>query len=283
MAVARGASISSEQRSARARDKGPRSKKTLRERASKSPTPATSTRLGKSMLRAQCGVEGGEASRRSAIGSIVSFDAADAASVTKPARRHRKAVWLWTLLSFVLVLVAMEPYSAWVHRVVWHGPLWSMHRSHHRERLGAPAPCGLVANDVLSASHVPFSMALIAWGVFTDGVAASLALGAGLGMGAFGLLYLVVHDGMVHGRLPVVALARHGIFAAITSAHQRHHGTNGAPYGLFAAPFLTDAPRAADPQDTEATLPARSRPSRRSAPGDTPMKRLKARLKAASD
>jgi hypothetical protein len=77
----------------------------------------------------------------------------DAYAVTPRLGWHPILVWPWSVLSFTIVLVAMEPYSAWVHRVVWHGPLWSLHRSHHRERIGAHTSGGLVANDALSANR----------------------------------------------------------------------------------------------------------------------------------
>lgn len=172
-------------------------------------------------------------------------------------------MWPWSVLSFTIVLVAMEPYSAWVHRVVWHGPLWSLHRSHHRERIGAHTSGGLVANDALSASHVPISMALIAWGFFEDGVIASIAMGAGLGLGAFGLLYVVFHDGMVHGRLPIEALGRHGFLASIRSAHELHHRRNGAPYGFFASALFADSKRAAAPLDPTVAPPMKKPPQTR--------------------
>ncbi len=147
--------------------------------------------------------------------------------------------------SALLVLLAMEPWSAWVHRVVWHGPLWLAHRSHHRERIGGE-PGGLVANDALSAAHAPVAMALILAGILVDGTAGQVMLGVGLGMTAFGALYVVFHDGMVHGRLPVAWLLRWRPMVALRAAHEQHHRTNGAPYGFFASPVVMRARRAGD-------------------------------------
>ncbi|MCC7074266.1 MAG: sterol desaturase family protein [Deltaproteobacteria bacterium] len=141
------------------------------------------------------------------------------------------------LASALVVLLLMEPWSAWVHRVMWHGRLWRAHRSHHRERIGA-APSGLVANDALSAAHAPVAMALILSGLLVDGALGQALLGAGIGMTMFGALYVVFHDGMVHGRLPVTGLLRWRLFAALRDAHELHHRSNGAPFGFFASPWL---------------------------------------------
>jgi beta-carotene 3-hydroxylase len=52
-------------------------------------------------------------------------------------------------------------------------------------------------------------------------------------MTAFGLAYAVVHDGFVHGRLPVGVLGRVPYFRRLREAHLAHHRSNGGPYGLF--------------------------------------------------
>lgn len=161
---------------------------------------------------------------------------------------------LLVLASAFGVLLLMEPWSAWVHRVVWHGRLWSAHRSHHQERLGAE-PRGLVANDALSAAHAPVAMTLILAGILVEGAAGQALLGAGIGMTLFGALYVVFHDGMVHGRLPVRWLLRWRPLAAMRDAHELHHRSNGAPFGFFASPWLT---RAAGPLSPRAA-PRRAR------------------------
>ena len=54
-------------------------------------------------------------------------------------------------------------------------------------------------------------------------------------MTLFGLSYVIVHDGLVHGRLPVAFLERWGYLRRVARCHRVHHGTRagGAPYGLF--------------------------------------------------
>ena len=126
----------------------------------------------------------------------------------------------------------MEPWAAFLHRKVWHGALWRIHRSHHRRRLGR-----FEANDVFSVLHAPPAIALILYGCLGPvGVLREVAFAVGLGMTAFGLAYVVVHDGLVHGRLKVAALAQVPSLARIRAAHLVHHRRAGAPYGLFRGP-----------------------------------------------
>jgi beta-carotene 3-hydroxylase len=128
----------------------------------------------------------------------------------------------------------MEPYSAVIHRVAWHGPLWVLHRYHHRVRSGG----GANPNDLLSASHAVISMAAIAGGLIASGVAREVLLGVGAGLILYGALYFIFHDGMVHGRLPVAGLLRFRVCRSMKAAHDVHHQTNRAPYGFFLSPLL---------------------------------------------
>lgn len=163
------------------------------------------------------------------------------------------AIWIAT---GVPVALLMEPWAALLHGRVWHGVLWRVHRSHHR-----PRPGRFEANDWLSGTHAPLSIALILAGCLgPEGVAREIAFGAGLGMAVFGLSYVIVHDGLVHGRLPVAFLGRVPYLARVRDAHLEHHrGTPGEPYGLFAAPLLRrESPRASP----SAQRPASRSPSR---------------------
>jgi beta-carotene 3-hydroxylase len=141
----------------------------------------------------------------------------------------------WSLLIWMLMagiaFIAMEYWARWVHGRVWHGVLYPMHHSHHSPRTWWEW------NDILSASHAPISVALILYGCWAEqGVVAWCCFGFGVGMACFGVAYIVVHDGVVHGRLPVQFLRKIPALAAIRRAHRIHHATGTAPYGLFFGP-----------------------------------------------
>jgi beta-carotene 3-hydroxylase len=131
-----------------------------------------------------------------------------------------------------LVAVLMEPWAAFVHRAVWHGPLWGVHESHHVEREG-----WFELNDIFAAMHALPAMAMIIvaceWG---DHLAANVLFGMGIGMTVFGMSYALIHDGLIHERLPVGFLLRSRWLRRIRGAHRRHHTNGGYPFGLFWGP-----------------------------------------------
>jgi beta-carotene 3-hydroxylase len=171
-------------------------------------------------------------------------------------------VALW-LASGLGALVLMEFWADFLHGRVWHGALWFIHKSHHE-----PRPGRWEANDALSSLHAPIAIALILYGCLGAPSAwRELAYGWGFGMSAFGLLYLLFHDGLMHGRLPVGFLSKVPYFRLVCDAHAIHHEKNGGPYGFFrVAPGLRRllARRAAEraARGEEAAAAGAGRPAR---------------------
>ncbi len=137
------------------------------------------------------------------------------------------AVWIPTAL---VVATAMELWAMLLHGLVWHGPLLFLHASHHDEKRSR-----FEWNDVLSALHAPIAIALVLYGCRSaPGIVREACFGVGLGMTAFGFAYFVVHDGFVHGRLPVQFLSKYGYFRRLKTCHEAHHRRDArGPYGLF--------------------------------------------------
>jgi beta-carotene 3-hydroxylase len=125
-----------------------------------------------------------------------------------------------TLLAFfvfVVALVGMEGVAWLTHRYLMHGPLWVLHQSHHR-----PGASRLQRNDAFAVLFSLPSIALIYLG--TQG--RPLALAAGLGMAAYGVLYFLVHDVIVHRRLRFPFALGSGYLRRIVRAHLVHHRTD---------------------------------------------------------
>ena len=144
---------------------------------------------------------------------------------------HPVLFWLPVALA---TAIAMDLWAALLHERVWHGPLWPVHRSHHATRRGR-----FEHNDLLSALHAPVAVAFILYGcVGSPGIMREVLYGVGIGMTAFGVAYVVMHDGVVHGRLPVRALLRIPYFRHVARAHRAHHAgiEGGPPYGLWLGP-----------------------------------------------
>lgn len=129
-----------------------------------------------------------------------------------------------------LAFLAMEPWSRFAHRDLWHGPLAFLHDSHHQ-------PSGrFELNDLFAVAHAVPAASLVIYGCIDTSLVGQVAFGVGAGMTAFGASYAIVHDGLVHGRLPVGFLARIPWLRRVRNAHRAHHLTGGAPYGLFRGP-----------------------------------------------
>ena len=163
----------------------------------------------------------------------------------------RAAIWIPVALA---AAAAMELWARLLHRAFWHGPLYSIHRSHHRRRRGR-----FELNDALSTLHAPIAVALILYGCESaPGPLREVLFGAGIGMTLFGAAYVVVHDGFVHGRLPLRGLGKLALFARLRDAHRVHHGRGSAPYGFFLGPQELAAHRARE-RTGSVTAPARAR------------------------
>lgn len=141
---------------------------------------------------------------------------------------------MWTDPLFWLVLIAvalaMELWAMLLHGRLWHGILWITHRSHHTPRRG-----WFEFNDIFAGFHAAIAIVLIVYGFESDhGRASHLMIAAGFGMTAFGLAYFTVHDGFIHGRLPVAWLDRSAFLRRVRNAHRVHHQRDHeGPFGLF--------------------------------------------------
>ncbi len=96
--------------------------------------------------------------------------------------------------------VGMEMWARWAHKVLWHDylPGWALHKSHHVPRVGP-----FEANDVYAVVNAIPAMALCLYGFVTPTLLGGVAFGAGLGITLFGIMYMFIHDGLVHRRFPV--------------------------------------------------------------------------------
>jgi beta-carotene 3-hydroxylase len=140
------------------------------------------------------------------------------------------AVFLNVLI--VLATVAGMELFAWVaHRYVMHGFGWGWHASHHEPRDG-----WFEANDLYAIVFAGVAIALIWFG--TRGAWPLQWIGAG--MTAYGALYFIAHDGMVHRRWPWRWTPRSGYFKRLYQAHRLHHAVQGregcVSFGFLWAP-----------------------------------------------
>jgi beta-carotene 3-hydroxylase len=125
----------------------------------------------------------------------------------------------------VIALLVMEPVTALLHRRVFHGFAMGWHRSHHEPPRGA-----FEANDLFPLVFAAATIVVLSIGVWVGG--GSLLVPLGVGVTAYGAAYLVVHDVVIHRRLPWLPIPDR-VGARVRAAHNVHHLYSGAPFGFL--------------------------------------------------
>ncbi|MGB3542207.1 sterol desaturase family protein [Rubrivirga sp.] len=143
------------------------------------------------------------------------------------------------MLQFLLLVAAaftvMEVASYVLHRWLFHGVLWRLHRTHHDPEHGHGD--GLEWNDLFSVAFGVLSVGLI-W-IGREAPLESTAFPLGIGIAVYGALYFVLHDLYAHGRLGRFR-TKNSAAQSVKRAHGRHHQSltkrGQEPYGLFLFP-----------------------------------------------
>lgn len=140
---------------------------------------------------------------------------------------------LFGIAILIATFAAMEGVAYLAHRYVMHGWLWSLHASHHRRHKDR-----LEKNDWFAVLFAVPSIVLIYIGVNW----AWPALGVGLGMTAYGAMYFIFHDLIVHQRIRFRLIPRFGYMRRIMQAHRLHHAVETkegcVSFGFLYAPPL---------------------------------------------
>ena len=134
-------------------------------------------------------------------------------------------------LVFLITLAGMEGFAWYAHKYIMHGWGWGWHRSHHEPRRG-----WFEKNDLYAVVFAGVAIVLIALG--TQGMHPLEWIGAG--MTAYGFLYFLAHDGLVHRRWPLRYVPRNGYLKRLYQAHLMHHAVEGkdrcVSFGFLYAP-----------------------------------------------
>jgi len=140
---------------------------------------------------------------------------------------------IWLGLAIVAVtVIAMEAVAFAVHRYVMHGWGWGWHRSHHEQRRGLLEKNDLYALVFTAISLAFFTLLARLWPPFWW---------VGVGTLVYGLLYTLLHDGLVHRRLPFARSPRRGYLKRLVQAHRLHHAV-GTREGAVSFGFLYAPP-----------------------------------------
>lgn len=132
------------------------------------------------------------------------------------------------ILIIVVTVIAME-FVAWSsHKYIMHGWGWGWHRDHHE-----PHDNKLEKNDLFGIVGAVFSIGLFFWGspLVAGSAAWPPAWWIGVGVMVYGIIYTLVHDGLVHQRY-FRYVPKRGYAKRLVQSHKLHHATIGREGGV---------------------------------------------------
>ncbi len=145
--------------------------------------------------------------------------------------------WLIPTLIVLATVIAME-FVAWSsHKYVMHGFGWAWHRDHHE-----PHDNFLERNDLYAIVGAAMSIGTFALGSSMIMGEAAWWPGTWIGLGVlfYGIIYTLVHDGLVHQRW-FRWVPKRGYAKRLVQAHKLHHATVGKEGGVsFGFVFARD-------------------------------------------
>lgn len=144
------------------------------------------------------------------------------------------------VLIVIATMLAMEGVAWASHKYVMHGFGWAWHRDHHEPHDGV-----LEKNDLFGLVGAAMSISMFALGspLILGEQAWWPATWIGLGILGYGIIYTLVHDGLVHQRY-FRWVPRSGYARRIVQAHKLHHATVGKEGGVsFGFVFARDPAR----------------------------------------
>ena len=141
------------------------------------------------------------------------------------------------ILIIIATFVAMECVAWGSHKYIMHGWGWGWHRDHHE-----PHDNALEKNDLYGVVGAAMSISMFAIGspLVMGERAWDYGTAVGLGILAYGVVYTLVHDGLVHQRY-FKYVPKRGYAKRLVQAHKLHHATVGKEGGVsFGFVFARD-------------------------------------------
>ena len=134
---------------------------------------------------------------------------------------------LLNLLIVLITIFLMECFSWFIHKYLFHGPLWFMHKSHHEQRKSF-----FEWNDLFAILFAVVSLYLM----YIDSDNFGVRFFIGVGITIYGLIYFVVHDWFVHRRFKTFK-SNNTYLQMVRKAHKIHHKNQhkekGKAFGLL--------------------------------------------------
>ena len=120
---------------------------------------------------------------------------------------------LINILIVLGTLVGMEILSWAIHKYLFHGPLWFIHKTHHQQRHGF-----FELNDVFSLGFGSLSI----WLLWQGHQTLDFKFWIGAGIAFYGIIYFIFHDWFIHNRFKSFK-SENKYLKGIRRAHKMHH------------------------------------------------------------
>jgi len=140
---------------------------------------------------------------------------------------------VYVIITTVLSSIITMEFIAWgAHKYIMHGFGWTWHRDHHEahdDRFEKNDLFGLVGAATSIAMFVIGSPMLMGAGAWEPGT------WIGLGILFYGIIYTLIHDGLVHQRYFRYIFKhrpKRGYAKRLVQAHQLHHATTSKHGGV---------------------------------------------------
>ncbi|OOQ58125.1 sterol desaturase family protein [Mucilaginibacter pedocola] len=117
-------------------------------------------------------------------------------------------------VSIVLFTIALMEALSWaMHKYLFHGPLWFIHKTHHQQRHG-----WFELNDLFSIGFAAFAL----WLMWLGHITLDYRFWIGTGISTYGTIYFIFHDWFIHNRFKAFK-SNNRYLNAIRRAHKIHH------------------------------------------------------------
>lgn len=130
--------------------------------------------------------------------------------------------WLESVAVTLAALVGMELFAWYAHKYIMHGWGWAWHRDHHE-----PHDNMFEKNDLFAVVFGTINAAMYIIGALYI----EALWWAALGVNLYGVIYALIHDGLVHQRF-FRWVPKKGYAKRLVQAHKLHHATIGKEGGV---------------------------------------------------
>jgi len=138
-------------------------------------------------------------------------------------------------ITILVTAVLMEGVAWAMHKYIMLGFFWNLHEDHH---VTDKHDSFFELNDSFFVFFAIISIsAFVLWTIFKW----DIALGVGIGVLIYGIVYFVIHDLFIHQRIKIWRNTKNPYLLAIRRAHKIHHKhlgkEDGECFGMLWVPM----------------------------------------------